>query len=271
MALILAQVGNFTQYFNADGNPLAGGLLFTYYAGSTTAMVTTYNSINGDTANSNPIVLDSSGYINEPIWYDDTISYQFVLTAADGETVILILDNLGYNPNVIPEPPVTGGASVPQVFTFTYEDIDLIAVQTNPIGADTLYAAPQTYVELDGTDLLIFDPGTYRIDIQGQLLSQDDISLWFSFNTSYGPYLAIDASVSIVNSPNYIEHYTNSSNSPWDNNGPSFNDTFIVQSGTEQLITIQLWAYSTFAEGERASGTATVTITRLSDDAGPWA
>ncbi len=166
-----------------------------------------------------------------------------------------------------------GGAAVPQVFTFTYEDIFTLGSPTSPVTADVLYVVPETYVELDMTSLLFFDPGTYSVNIQGQLLDQANDNLWYTFNTSYGPKLNTSASMSVVNLQNYSEHFTTTDirDRPFDVNGPSFNDTFIVQTGADQLLDIQLWVYSFYAEGEQASGKTVVTVTRLSDDAGPWA
>ena len=320
MALILAQVGNFRQYFNADGDPLAGGKLFTYYANSTTSMATTYTTIAGNIANPNPIELDSSGYITNAIWLNADTSYQFVLTAADGTTVIQTINSLGYNasqslPNQTGHAgeylttdgtstswaPVNGGslpdqsgnagkylytdgtdatwveatyaaAFKPQVFTFTYAGIDLIGIPTSPITADELYVSTMTYAELDGTSVYFFDPGTYRVDIQAQFLNDGDNQEWFTFRTSYGPNLVTDTSMSVVGLFNYLEHFTHTDtrDTPFDLNGPSFNDTFIIQTAAEQLLDIQLWVYSFHAEGELATADAVVTITRLSDDAGPW-
>jgi hypothetical protein len=60
MAVNLSPIGNGQQFFNNNGEPLNGGLVYTYQAGSSTPLAT-YTDINGTTANANPIVLDSSG------------------------------------------------------------------------------------------------------------------------------------------------------------------------------------------------------------------
>ena len=49
------------QFFNASGQPLAGGLLYTYAAGTTTPILT-YVESSGTFLNSNPIVLDAGGF-----------------------------------------------------------------------------------------------------------------------------------------------------------------------------------------------------------------
>jgi len=59
MAVNLSPVGNGQQFFDNNGVPLSGGLLYTYQAGSSTPLAT-YTDINGTIANPNPIVLNSS-------------------------------------------------------------------------------------------------------------------------------------------------------------------------------------------------------------------
>ena len=72
------------QYLDANGDPLSGGLLFTYAAGTTTKTATYTTSV-GNVANSNPIVLDSSGRTPYGIWLTDGQAYKFTL-APSGDT-----------------------------------------------------------------------------------------------------------------------------------------------------------------------------------------
>lgn len=53
------------QFFDANGNPLAGGKLYTYASGTSTPLVT-YADSTGTSANTNPIILDSRGEAN--VW-----------------------------------------------------------------------------------------------------------------------------------------------------------------------------------------------------------
>lgn len=94
MAIKLAPIGNFTQYFDNDGKPLASGKLFTYAAGSFSSLATTYTSSSGSVANSNPIQLDAAGRTGTAIWIESTASYNFVLTKSDGTTVLMNTDNV---------------------------------------------------------------------------------------------------------------------------------------------------------------------------------
>jgi len=66
-----------SQFFDNSGVPLAGGLIYTYLAGTTTPLVS-YTSSTGLTAHPNPIVLDSAGRINE-VWIPEGTNSKFVL------------------------------------------------------------------------------------------------------------------------------------------------------------------------------------------------
>ena len=74
------------QFFDNNGNPLAGGLIYTYSAGTTTP-VATYTSNTGLAANPNPIVLDSAGRTPSQIWLTEGSSYKFVLQTSAGVTI----------------------------------------------------------------------------------------------------------------------------------------------------------------------------------------
>jgi len=89
------------QFFSNNGVPLAGGLLYTYIAGTSTP-ATTYNSSSGITPLPNPIILDSAGRVpTGEIWLSDGISYKFVLKDAT-DVLIATWDNLsGINSNFI--------------------------------------------------------------------------------------------------------------------------------------------------------------------------
>lgn len=66
------------QFFDNNGVPLAGGLLYAYAAGTTTPLAT-YTTSAGSIANANPIVLDSAGRTANEIWLTSGSSYKFIL------------------------------------------------------------------------------------------------------------------------------------------------------------------------------------------------
>jgi hypothetical protein len=69
------------QFFTDTGEPLAGGLIYTYQAGTTTPAAE-YTTSAGNIAHSNPIVLDSAGRVPNEIWLTDAATYKFVLQTA---------------------------------------------------------------------------------------------------------------------------------------------------------------------------------------------
>ena len=72
---------------DSNGDPLSGGKVYTYTAGTTTP-VTTYKDKDGDTANANPVVLNSLGEADIYL----TVSTKIVLKDSDDVT-IWTLDN----------------------------------------------------------------------------------------------------------------------------------------------------------------------------------
>lgn len=78
MALLSPQIKQ--RFFDTNGEPLVGGKLYSYEAGTTTPLAT-YTDSAGATPNANPIILDSSGECD--VWLLSQ-SYKFILkTSAD--------------------------------------------------------------------------------------------------------------------------------------------------------------------------------------------
>lgn len=86
MAVNLSPVGNAQQFFDNNGVPLSGGLLYTYQAGSSTPLAT-FTDINATTANANPIVLNSSGRLDNEVWLTYGYNYKFVLQTSAAVTL----------------------------------------------------------------------------------------------------------------------------------------------------------------------------------------
>jgi hypothetical protein len=102
MAVNLSPVGGVAgQFFDNNGNPLSGGKIFTYAAGTTTNQVT-YTSATGLTAHSNPIILDSGGRVpSGEIWLTDGLQYKFVIQSSTNQ-LIGTFDNIsGINSNFV--------------------------------------------------------------------------------------------------------------------------------------------------------------------------
>jgi hypothetical protein len=71
------------QFFDNNGNPLSGGKLYSYQAGTTTPQAT-YTTNAGNTAHANPIILDSAGRVPSggEIWLTDALIYKFVVASS---------------------------------------------------------------------------------------------------------------------------------------------------------------------------------------------
>jgi hypothetical protein len=144
MAVNLSPIfGAGAQLFSNDGVPLAGGLIYTYAAGTSTPAAV-YTSSLGNIAHANPIVLDSSGRVpSGEIWMTDGIAYKFVVKDVN---LVLIgtYDNLiGINSNFV---------------SFTSEEESQVATQ-----AQTLFTLTTIQYQPGTNNLLIFVNGSKQI------------------------------------------------------------------------------------------------------------
>ena len=82
------------QFFDNSGNPLSGGKIYSYEAGTSTPLPT-YTSSTGITAHTNPIILDSAGRVPSggEIWNEIRL-YKFVLKTSL-EVTLATFDNVG--------------------------------------------------------------------------------------------------------------------------------------------------------------------------------
>jgi hypothetical protein len=168
------------QFFDSNGDPLAGGLLYTYNAGTTTP-VSTYTSRSGVAFNTNPIVLNSSGRTPAEIWLEGGVLYKFVLKDStfvqigsydnipavnDPTTTNNLITVAGTNALTgLAVPPLEGYTAGAQ-YTFIAQnnntgavtlDIDSLGVKsvtkfgTTPLVANDIRAGALILVEYDGT------------------------------------------------------------------------------------------------------------------------
>jgi hypothetical protein len=80
----------FPVFYDNDGNPLSGGKVFTYDAG-TLVNRATYTDRDGGTPNANPVILDSAGRAD--IWLDANVPYKIVVKNADESLVVADVDD----------------------------------------------------------------------------------------------------------------------------------------------------------------------------------
>lgn len=121
------------QFFDNNGDPLSGGKLFTFLAGTSTP-ATTYTTSAGDVANANPIVLDSAGRVSQEIWLTENVAYKFVLQSSTN-TQIWVKDNI----SAIPPFPTSssGGSGTPAAGT-VYDAINVLDYMTDAQRTDVL-------------------------------------------------------------------------------------------------------------------------------------
>jgi len=152
MAVFIYPVGGVAaQFFDNNGNPLSGGKLYTYAAGTTTPLVS-YTTSAGNVARTNPIVLNSAGRVGDggEIWITSA-RYKFVLETSTG-VLIATYDN------------VSGvGAASYQVANFT------------GTGAQTVFTLPSVSFGEDFT--FVYINGVYQ---QKNSYTVSDATLTFS-------------------------------------------------------------------------------------------
>ncbi len=103
------------QFFDNNGNPLNGGKLFAYAAGTSTPH-NTFSTSSG-TANANPVILDSAG---RATIFLDSVAYKFVLEDS-GNNIIWTVDN--YTPwNLLPTVSSLSLATLTVTGTLTLPD-----------------------------------------------------------------------------------------------------------------------------------------------------
>lgn len=128
------------QFFDANGNPLVAGKVYTY-AGGTTTPIATYTDQTGATANTNPIILDSRGMAN--IWLQPTIAYKFLITDSTDVTqyttdnILVPVDDLSF----ASPPPIGDVAPDTGAFTTLSATLNVTFSGTGyvqmPVGATT--------------------------------------------------------------------------------------------------------------------------------------
>lgn len=78
------------QFFDANGNPLSGGKLYSYDAGTTTPRAT-YTDSTGNVANANPVILDTRGEAS--VWMDSG-TYKLALYTSSN-VLVWTVDGVG--------------------------------------------------------------------------------------------------------------------------------------------------------------------------------
>jgi microcystin-dependent protein len=99
MAFLLSPIGNEAQ-IDGNGDPLSGGLIETYVAGTST-LAPTFTDITGAVPQTNPIVLSTLGLPPQPIWLNSASTYKFIIKTSTG-IVQRTVDNISGISTAIP-------------------------------------------------------------------------------------------------------------------------------------------------------------------------
>jgi hypothetical protein len=135
-----AFAGAGAQFFDNNGDPLSGGLVYAYDAGTTTPRAT-YTDNTGGTANANPIVLDSAGRTPAEIWLTEGYAYKFVVRTSAGvligsyDNIVAIIDASvsGIDWSYITNTPTTlAGYGITDAYSETEADAKFAPIN-NPI------------------------------------------------------------------------------------------------------------------------------------------
>ena len=148
------------QFFDNNGVPLAGGLIYTYAAGTTTPQAT-YTTNAGTTAHTNPIVLNSAGRVpGGEIWLVQGQNYKFVLQTS-AAVLIATYDN------------VNSGGFLPAISNFTGDGLTVSftlgsagSENTTNVYINGVYQQKNTY-SLSGANLVFSTapPTTSSIEV----------------------------------------------------------------------------------------------------------
>jgi hypothetical protein len=183
-----AFAGAGAQFFDANGAPLTGGLLYSYLSGTSTP-ATTYTSRDGTTNNTNPIVLDAAGRTPAEIWLDGGVLYKFLLKSStyvqigsydsipainDTTNISNLITVAGTNALTGLATPTLGGYAAGAQFSFIAQntntaavtiDIDTLGVKSitkfgsMPLAAGDIKAGALTLIEYDGTQFQLITAG----------------------------------------------------------------------------------------------------------------
>lgn len=155
MAVNLSPIGGVAgQFFDNNGDPLSGGKIYTYSAGTTTPQAT-YTSAGGGTPHANPIILDAAGRVpGGEIWLTDGLQYKFVIQTSTNVLIGTYDNIIGINSNFVNYTnsqeiqTATAGQTVFTLTTMQYQpgtnSLSVFVDGVNQYGPGSMYAYQET-------------------------------------------------------------------------------------------------------------------------------
>jgi hypothetical protein len=238
MAVFLSLLGGVgAQFLDNNGDPLSGGKLYSYDAGTTTPRVT-YTSVSGSIPHTNPIILDSAGRVPSggEIWVTVDIAYKFVLTTST-DVLIATWDNISNSilsanaDAIVYDPPFTGGVqtNVEDKLAQTISVIDFGAVGDGVANDTVAIQAALTYADSVGGATIHVPAGDYKLTstlsmgANTALIADDGVRYVRHHNGSF-----LQNNMGITNT---VTNYEGNGNividgGIWDGNSVAFYDAF---------------------------------------------
>jgi len=153
------------QFFDANGDPLVGGKLYSYIAGTTTPQAT-YTDESGSTTNTNPVILDSRGEAS--VWFGPGTYKLKLTTAADVD--VWTVDYLG---SEITTADLAIGV---QTWLGTPTSANLRAAMVDETGTGVLVFANTPTLVTPAVDVITEATPAVGVTIDGVLLKDNDVS-----------------------------------------------------------------------------------------------
>lgn len=152
-------LGAKARFLDTNADPLSGGLLYTYAAGTSTPL-STYTTRAGSVANANPVVLDANGEAD--VWLSPGVDYKFVLKNSAG-TLQWTEDNI----------PSSGEADSSSDVVATDPGGRLTLTSLTPVTAsDVSGASTVYYVPYKSNKVPLYDGATWTLNSISTELSQ---------------------------------------------------------------------------------------------------
>ncbi len=153
------------QFFDANGDPLVGGKLYSYVAGTTTPQAT-YTDESGSTTNTNPVILDSRGEAS--VWFGPGTYKLKLTTAADVD--VWTVDYLG---SEITTADLAIGI---QTWLGTPTSANLRTAMVDETGSGALVFANTPTLVTPAVDVITEATPAVGVTIDGVLLKDNDVS-----------------------------------------------------------------------------------------------